>query len=96
MTQQLDLVAQLFADGLLNPNEVQVAAVASGMVQQIMRSSYSMSVADAEHLLNHALRIVKEAKKRNDPDLDTYRRSVQAARAFLKYRRELERMRPGE
>lgn len=88
-----DLTARLIADGVLDPPEIQVAAVASGMVQQILRTAFSMRVEDAESLSRYAQLLLKESKKSNDPQLAEYRQGAKVAAAFLKFRRDLEKLR---
>lgn len=89
-----DLRAHLFEAGLLQPNDVHVAAIASGMVRQIVRSSMSMTVEDAESLVRHANVLAKDARKRGDADdLAAHKRSERTARAFLRFRKELEGLR---
>ena len=86
--------AHLFEAGLLQPNDVQIAAIASGMVRQIVRSSMSMTVEDAESLVRHANVLAKDARKRGDDKaMAGYKRSERTARAFLRFRKELEGLR---
>lgn len=88
-----DLNAWLLAEGAIDPSDAQVAAVVSGMVQRIMRTAYSMTVEDADKLVEYAGAVLNEAKKRNDPEIAQYAQGLTAAKEFARYRRRLERLR---
>lgn len=89
-----DLRAHLFEEGLLEPNPEQVAAVCAGMVQQVVRTAMSMTVADAENLLQQSTRLVKDARKEGDADaVVLWKRGERTARAFLRFRKDLEGLR---
>lgn len=89
-----DLHAHLFEQGLLQPNDVQVAAVCSGMVQRVVRTAMSMTVEDAERLLHYATVLAKDARKQGDAEaLAAHKRGEKTARAFLRFRREMEGLR---
>ena len=93
MTDHAAIVAQLFAAGLLEPNDVQIATIASGMVQQVVRTTMSMTVADAERLLYYAKQMARQARKDGDAEAAAdFNRSAKTARAFLRFRREMERV----
>ena len=90
-----DVVAQLMADGLLEPSDARRASVAAHMVRRIHETAYSMTVDDAANLVTQADALLKEARKvKAGPELiGQYGQGVLAARAFLRFRKHLERLR---
>lgn len=94
MTEDQTIQQHLIAEGIIAPPDAQVAAVVAGMLKTMLRTAYSMRLEDADVFVAQSLKLLKEAKKRNDPDLAQYRQGYRVALAYSRFRRDLEKLRP--
>lgn len=93
MNEDQTLQEYLIAEGIISPPDAQVASVVAGMLKTVLRTAYSMRLEDADVFVAQSLKLLKEAKKRNDPDLNQYRQGYRVALAYRKFRSELEQLR---
>lgn len=90
-----DITAQLMAEGLLDPSPVALANLAGQIVGRIHHLAYVMTVADAENLVEQSNLLYQSARK-DGADAERVaelRKGLEAARVFLRFRRQLERIR---